>query len=233
MPNERGKRMRKGSVIALSVVIIFLAASVSFALIFTSDQGTWPDTWPKELERFRKQSKSYNLSSGTEEVHHEILFQKREEFEEAWPHILELKTDGAPVILESIQSARGVVDRRTEIGKPGVRVRCPSRSKRGYSEEARNRPANWLDYVRLPSGALPEYGVCLDGKWTAASYQDSKWVDDETEFRGIMYRARTDIVLIIDGNIVDLNRIPMPADTPIIDRRFKDGHNKIRISPDS
>jgi hypothetical protein len=73
----------------------------------------------------------------------------------------------------------------------------------------------------------------LDGKWTAASYQDSKWVDDETEFRGIMYRARTDIVLIIDGNIVDLNRIPMPADTPIIDRRFKDGHNKIRISPDS
>ena len=29
------------------------------------------------------------------------------------------------------------------------------------------------------------------------------------------------IELIVDGNIVDLNRIPLPADTPIIDERFK------------
>lgn len=28
------------------------------------------------------------------------------------------------------------------------------------------------------------------------------------------------------GEIVDLNRIPLPADTPIIDERFKDGKNK-------
>ncbi len=31
-----------------------------------------------------------------------------------------------------------------------------------------------------------------------------------------------DIELIVDGEIVDLNRIPLPADTPIIDERFKD-----------
>ena len=30
------------------------------------------------------------------------------------------------------------------------------------------------------------------------------------------------IELIVDGNIVDLNRIPLPADTPIIDERFKE-----------
>jgi len=29
------------------------------------------------------------------------------------------------------------------------------------------------------------------------------------------------IELIVDGEIVDLNRIPLPADTPIIDERFK------------
>jgi hypothetical protein len=29
------------------------------------------------------------------------------------------------------------------------------------------------------------------------------------------------IELIVDGDIVDLNRIPLPADTPIIDERFK------------
>ena len=39
-------------------------------------------------------------------------------------------------------------------------------------------------------------------------------------------RARIDIELVVDGNIVDLNRIPLPADTPIIDKRFKDKHNK-------
>jgi hypothetical protein len=30
----------------------------------------------------------------------------------------------------------------------------------------------------------------------------------------------------VDREIVDLNRIPLPADTPIIDERFKDGITK-------
>ena len=30
------------------------------------------------------------------------------------------------------------------------------------------------------------------------------------------------IELVVDGAIVDLNRLPLPADTPIIDERFKD-----------
>ena len=32
----------------------------------------------------------------------------------------------------------------------------------------------------------------------------------------------TYIELVVDGEIVDLNRIPLPADTPIIDERFTD-----------
>jgi hypothetical protein len=31
------------------------------------------------------------------------------------------------------------------------------------------------------------------------------------------------IELIVDGDVVDLNRIPLPADTPIVDYRFKNG----------
>ena len=34
------------------------------------------------------------------------------------------------------------------------------------------------------------------------------------------------IELIVDGQIVDLNRIPLPPDTPIIDERFKDDKTK-------
>jgi len=33
----------------------------------------------------------------------------------------------------------------------------------------------------------------------------------------------TYIELVVDGEIVDLNRIPLPPDTPIVDERFKDG----------
>ena len=36
----------------------------------------------------------------------------------------------------------------------------------------------------------------------------------------------THLELVVDGDIVDLNRIPLPADTPVVDERFKDGKNK-------
>jgi hypothetical protein len=37
----------------------------------------------------------------------------------------------------------------------------------------------------------------------------------------IRWQWTTYIELIVDGDIVDLNRIPLPADTPIIDKRFE------------
>jgi hypothetical protein len=36
----------------------------------------------------------------------------------------------------------------------------------------------------------------------------------------------TYIELVVDGDIVDLNRIPLPRDTPIIDERFTDRQDK-------
>jgi hypothetical protein len=41
----------------------------------------------------------------------------------------------------------------------------------------------------------------------------------------------TFIELVVDGNIVDLNRIALPADTLIIDERFKDGQNPSVVKP--
>ncbi len=68
---------------------------------------------------------------------------------------------------------------------------------------------------------LPEY-VALGGEY--GSYE---WVPAHTDFfdrGGIdLYRARVDIILIVDGKVVDLNRLQMPADTPIIDNRFRKG----------
>ena len=44
-------------------------------------------------------------------------------------------------------------------------------------------------------------------------------LEDDGE-KGFRHRARIDIVLVVDGNIVDLNRMPLPANTPIVDRWF-------------
>jgi hypothetical protein len=42
----------------------------------------------------------------------------------------------------------------------------------------------------------------------------------------------TCIELVVDGKIVDLNRIPLPADTPIIDERFERGRHQSQRKQD-
>ena len=72
--------------------------------------------------------------------------------------------------------------------------------------------APWPASIKSPSGELPEYVVASKETWVPFSDKSQK---------GFINRARVDIVLVVDGNIVDLNRIPLPLSTPIIDKRFK------------
>ncbi len=210
--------MKKHVRLALYVVASILPVFIGNAII---EEGIWPEGWPKELEQFRKQTKSYHLSSGTEEVWHEIIFQKQQAFEDAWPHILKLKTEGAPIILEGPSTSHGIYDPFLRVGQPGVRILCSAPPGRGFSEETRNRPATWPDYLKLQSGSLPEYVTYKNGKWTAAHIEEGQ----AQELPEIFYRARTDIVLIVDGTVVDLNRVPLPDNTPVIDRRFESKTN--------
>ena len=202
-----GRRHR----IALPVTLLALA-SLCFGLVEISDTGTWP----KELEQYRKQSKSLGVAHGIHENVHEIRFHKREEFERAWPHILKLKTKGAPLIIERTPSTYGVSGSTAETG---VRILCSPRSS-GFLPGGKMLHAGppWPDYIKLPSGGLPEYVVLGKDKWIA--------FDGKNRVVTSRTRARVDIMLITDGKIVDLNRIKLPLDTPIIDNRFKDRHNK-------
>jgi hypothetical protein len=133
-------------------------------------RGTWPESWPKELESLRKNSRTFE-GPLQPLLHYGIRFTTREEFEAAWPHLLKVKSNGAPIVL-------------------------------------RRGPNFWLD------GA--SQGVCVhtppaDTKpLSAADVKNSRW--ETTNY----------IELIVDGTIVDLNRIFLPADTPIIDERFKE-----------
>jgi hypothetical protein len=203
--------MGKKSAILLLVVMTVLLSSLCFALVMISNTGTWPDSWPKELEPYRKQARTLGVAHGIQETAHEIPFDNREDFEKAWPHILTLKSTGAPLILERSPSTYSVSGSTT---KAGVRILCPSGGVFETPDGKRLIAGPpWPDYIMSESGELPEYVVNENGKWIPA---------DRGNDKGFMNRARVDIVLITDAKIVDLNRIPLPPDTPIIDNRFKD-----------
>ncbi len=98
----------------------------------------------------------------------------------------------------------------------GVRILCPSGSGSEVDGKMYIADAPWPDYLKSPSGELPEY-VIFD-------HDNAKWLPaDKTERVGFMNRARVDIVLITDGKVIELNRIQLPSNTPIIDNRFKKG----------
>jgi hypothetical protein len=165
---------------ALLAAIAFGAVSSAvYAIYEVSDQGTWPKTWPKELEPLRKQARTL-VGPMVAQSHYQIPFTKREEFESAWPHFLKVKSNGAPIIL-----VRGPKTDFMEIKPAGVLIHSP--------------PPGQNDNPATPEA--PISGVTnVRERWMNTTY----------------------IELVVDGNIVDLNRIRLPADTPIIDERFKD-----------
>jgi hypothetical protein len=150
-------------VIPLLAAIACCAVCGVYADYRVEDRGTWPESWPKELEPLRKQARTLE-GPLLPQLHYQIPFTKREEFESAWPHLLKVKGKGAPIILvRSPYTTLGRID-------AGVFIHTP------------------------PAGT-----------------------EDRKESLDATY-----IELIVDGKIVDLNRIPLPADTSIIDQRFKD-----------
>src|SRR5438132_171504 len=84
--------------IAFCAAIAFCAVSTVRADYSVTDKGTWPKSWPKELEPLRKQARTFEGPLAPHQ-HYAIPFTKREEFESAWPHLLKVKSKGAPIIL--------------------------------------------------------------------------------------------------------------------------------------
>src|SRR3954466_6170682 len=102
----------------LAGIAVCAACSTAQALYSVADTGQWPKTWPKELEPLRKQSRTL-IGPMFAFRHYAIPFSNRDQFEAAWPHILKVKTKGAPVFL-----LRGP-NFFLENAKAGVVVRCP------------------------------------------------------------------------------------------------------------
>lgn len=168
----------------LAISIVLAACSAAHAMYLVWDKGVWPDTWPKELEPLRKQARTYE-GPMVANRHYLIPFTSREQFEAAWPHLLKVKSEGAPIIL-----VRGPKTEFMKISPAGVIVHTPP-----VGSDLQNEPAEPIPGQENPRAT-----------WMKTSY----------------------IELVVDGEIVDLNRIPLPPDTPIIDERFKGGADKGR-----
>jgi len=165
----------------LAAIALCAVSSAVYADYGVSHEGTWPKGWPKELEPLRKQARTL-VGPLAAFQHYQIPFTKREEFESAWPHLLKVKTKGAPITL-----VRGPKTDFFEVKPAGVLIHSPpaGTDKRVNPEE-------------------PINSTNVRERWMWTTY----------------------IELVVDGEIVDLNRIPLPADTPIIDERFKDEKKK-------
>jgi len=163
--------------IATIVVLSLLAAgSTAYALYSIAETGTWPKSWPSELEPLRKQSRTL-VGPSMAFQHFAVRFSDREDFESAWPHLLKFKSKGAPIFL-----VRGP---NFFLGKNqvGVVIHCPPKGQ----QDNPNSPEAPLENATNPRT-----------RWLNTNY----------------------IEVVVDGKIVDLNRIPLPTDTPIIDERF-------------
>ncbi len=200
----------------LASVAVLAVPLLCYAAIMSGDGGTWPDDWPSELEPLRDQAVTNEVMHGIQETVYEIPFGKREEFENAWPHILKVKSKGAPLILEKTPSSYGVSGSTMETG---VRLLCPPTGAEYGKPGCKDLPEDkgliagppWPQSLMSPTGELPEYVATGLEEWLPF---------DESQRETWRIRARIDIVLVTDGKIVDLNRIRLPEDTPIIDRRF-------------
>jgi hypothetical protein len=163
--------------IGLLTVIVWIACATSHALWSVNEKGTWPTSWPKQLEPLRNQARS--ATGGlVNQTFYEIPFTDRDQFEAAWPHLLSLKTNGSPLVLRPSGH-----DLLSSPMKAGVRV-----------------------FEALPSSKNNKYaGKPIPG----VTHLGERWL------------YTTYIELIVDGEIVDLNRIALPnEETPIVDQRF-------------
>lgn len=165
-------------IVAVITALTLCAATSVYALYSVANEGLWPKTWSKELEPLRKQSRTL-VGPLLEARHYAIPFTKREDFEAAWPLLLQAKTKGAPIML--VRGKNFFLDQR----EAGVVVHSPP--------EGQNQNPNTPE-APIPGDRSPR------SKWMYTTY----------------------IELVVDGQIVDLNRIELPADTPIVDERFKD-----------
>ena len=211
---------RKCTLSIRALVFVLLMGGFASAVVMISDKGDWPADWPKSLEPLRGSARTLEVAAGNQENIYEITFSNRESFEKAWPDILALKTPGAPLKLASMKvDPAKPGDGLESNAAPIVRIYAPASNAAVLAKDGTRIKADapWPKDLVGPNGELPEYVLSTESegkqRWVAVDKTNDKTVS-------FFYRARIDIELVVDGKVIDLNRIKLPENTPIVDKRF-------------
>jgi hypothetical protein len=160
------------------------------------DRGAWSSDWPKELEPYRARASTISEQPLGGGYVYAIPFADRADFEKIWPILVKLKSKSAPLILRS----GGVeVQRRWRINL----------SDKADNEYSHGWPQGTYAGVKIYAPSQSLYPKESDAHAGA-----------EAQDRSSMGRSTTVIELLVgDGKVIDLNRIRLPAETPIVDNR--------------
>jgi hypothetical protein len=204
-----------------------------------SDTGDWPKSWPAQLEPLRSQSRTLRHDGYT--MYH-VPFTDRAQFEAVWPHFLSILDDDSQLTLSrghdrwtAVDFDAGVViftpntgqlivpgDKKTTIYGPEVASAIREGKLKIPAGTYLKVGPPWPDAIRDKLGKLPEYVVADGLEWRATTLQelrDSRNLRDNVTKISLTRRARTEIRLIVDGKVVDLNRIQLP--NSVVDKRFQ------------
>ena len=203
------------------LLAVLLMGSFAFGVMRVKEGGTWPANWPQELEPLREQATTGDFRAGAHATYYYIEFSSREQFEQAWPALCRIKSKGAPLSLMTVdQFKTDPNDRRVLHSKPTAVVVCPASGEYVKNPDGSfTHRAKWTDDIesQLVDGVLPQFvGKDSEGKWHVIT--DSRDHDTMIKY-GFYEQARVDILLYVDGEIIDLNRIRLPEHTPIKDHR--------------
>lgn len=195
-----------------TVAALVLSVFAASALVIPGTRGTWPEDWPKELEPLRERSRTTEWATGSQEDSHRIPFADRGDFEKHWPVFRTLLKPGARITLRSPQKAADAVQ---DLTGPSVIVHAPPAGVALDGEKTFRTGFTWPDSAFLPDGTLPEYVMSeeKDGK--------KRWVPKlgDADRIGFQYRARIDLTLVVDGSVIDLNRVRFPEGVTVVDAR--------------
>ena len=79
----------------------------------------------------------------------------------------------------------------------------------------------WAETLTDPDGRLPRYVAAVETD-DGLRRRGFETLEAAKAGRSFIDRLRTEIALLTDGAVVDLNRIPLPAGASIVDERFGD-----------
>lgn len=211
-------------VTAVALVIVAFSFPAQSRVI-TTNQGSWPEDWPEELEPLRERARTIEVSHGVRELVYEIPFDSRSELRQYWPFILSLASPGAPVFVDSEPS---FLLTSGSSGSQGIRIRTHDDNVVEFPDGNRLHAGEpWPAHLRGPEGELPEYVVNRNGHWRA---------HDGLSQGRTLFRCRTDITIILGDIIRGIQLVPLPDETTIIDLRKLtgpvNGMEKNIMSPD-